>query len=101
MLHEAVGRVNMLMLAVDHGGDRFICAGPVLSHYEFEVTGDPRRLSDEEWKGGARRFGPRILDGRFPTDVPASRVEGLTPPAWTRSYLVPVQSRLASILPDR
>jgi hypothetical protein len=90
VLHQAVGRVNMLMLAVGHGADRFICAGPVLSHYEFEVTGDPRRISDSEWKGGASRFGgSRILDGIFPTDVPASRIEGLTPPAWTHSYLVP------------
>ena len=51
ILHEAVGRVNLLMLAVDNGTDRFICAGPVLSHYEFEVIGDPRRISDEEWGG--------------------------------------------------
>lgn len=93
VLHQAVGRVNMLMLAVDHGGDRFICAGPVLSHCEFEVTGDPRRISDVEWRGGASRFGPRILDGRFPTDVSASRVEGLTPPAWTQRYLVPLGSQ--------
>src|SRR6185436_18999307 len=50
VLHEAVGRVNLLMLAVDNGPDRFVCAGPVLSHYEFEVTGNPRRLSDEEWQ---------------------------------------------------
>jgi hypothetical protein len=91
VLHEAVGRVNLLMMAVDNGANRFVCAGPVLSHYEFEVTGDPRRISDTEWKGGASRYGPSILDGRFPTDVSASRVEGLTPPAWTRSYLVPTQ----------
>ena len=50
VLHEAVGRVNLLMFAVDNGADRFICAGPVLSHYEFEVLGDPRRLDDNEWQ---------------------------------------------------
>ena len=81
MLHEAVGRVNLLMLAVENGGDRFICAGPVLSHYELEVTGTPRRLSDEEWQN--------ILNGSFPVDTPSQRFEGLTPPIWTRGYLVP------------
>jgi len=80
VLHEAVGRVNLLMLAVESGPDRFICAGPVLSHYEFEVIGGPRRISDEEWRGG-------MLGGNFPPDV--SKIEGLAPPVWTQSYLVP------------
>ena len=81
VLHEAVGRVNLLMLAVENGADRFVCAGPVLSHYELEVIGAPRRISDEEWRG--------ILQNNLPSDVPASRFEGLTPPVWTQSYLVP------------
>jgi hypothetical protein len=91
VLHEGIGHVNMLLLAVDNGNDRFLCAGPVMSHYEFEVIGAPRRLSDEEW-GGANGFavGLGILDGQFPLDVPASRLEGLAPPVWTRSYLVPL-----------
>jgi hypothetical protein len=92
VLHEAVGGVNLLMLAVENGPDRFICAGPVLSHYEFEVIGDPRRISDQEWAGsqkGPRGFRPGILGGNFPSDVPASRIEGLKPPVWTQSYLVP------------
>ena len=84
VLHEAVGRVNLLMLAVDSGADRFICAGPVLSHYEFEVTGAPRRISDQEWAG--RFLGDLSL---FPPDVPANRFEGLAPPVWTQSFLVP------------
>jgi hypothetical protein len=83
VLHEAVGRVNLLMIAVDNGPDRFVCAGPVLSHYEFEVIGDPRRLNDEEWRG--------VIANNFPSDVPASRFEGLAPPVWTRGYLVPAQ----------
>jgi hypothetical protein len=83
VLHEATGRVNLLMLAVDNRADRFICAGPVLSHYEFEVIGEPRRLNDEEWQ--------KVLSGQFPSDVPTSRIEGLTPPLWTQSYLVPAQ----------
>src|SRR5439155_7062726 len=93
VLHEAVGRVNLLMIAVDNGPDRFICAGPVLSHYEFEVIGAPRRLSDEEWRGsgiGAANP-PGILQHNYPSDVPASRLEGLAPPVWTQSYLVPAQ----------
>jgi hypothetical protein len=86
VLHEAIGRVNFLMLAVNSGADRFICAGPVLSHYEFEVTGDPRRISDQEWAESSFRG---ILRHRFPPDVPATRFEGLVPPVWTQSYLVP------------
>ena len=91
VLHEAVGKVNLLMLAVDNGLDRFICAGPVLSHYELEVIGDPRRITDQEWHGDDARGSPfsGILVGRFPSDLPASRIEGLRPPAWTRSFLVP------------
>ena len=83
VLHEAVGRVNLLMIAVDSGAARMVFAGPVLSHYEFEVLGEPRRLNDEEWKNALR--------GQFPSDVPASRFEGLAPPVWTQSYLVPAQ----------
>ena len=73
---------NLLLLAVDSGGERFLCAGPVLSHYEVEVTGAPRRLSDEEWQSIA-------TSQRFPDDAEPRRFEGLAPPPWTRSYLVP------------
>jgi len=64
-----------------------IFAGPVLSHYEFEVIGDPRRISDEEWSNQA--WPPGILQGNFPADVPPTRLEGLAPPVWTQSYLAP------------
>ncbi len=77
VLHEAVGEVNLLLIAVDNGPDRFICAGPVLSHYEFETIGQPRRMADDEWEGA--RFSP-------PND---SSVEGFAPPPWTQPYLVP------------
>jgi len=83
VLHEAVGRVNLLMLAVGNGADRMVFAGPVLSHYEFEVIGALRRLNDEEWQS--------IQGGNFPPDVPANRIESLTPPVWTQSYLAPAQ----------
>lgn len=85
VLHEAVGRTNLLLLAVDNGNDCFLCAGPVLSHYEFEVTGAPRRLSDEEW------WWTLWWQGSFPGDIDPQRIEGLTPPPWTQSYLVPNQ----------
>lgn len=84
VLHEAVGRVNLLLLAVENGGDRFVCAGPVLSHYEFEITGDPHRLNDEEWQTLVKS---QYL--HFPADTEPARFEGLTPPQWTRGYLVP------------
>jgi hypothetical protein len=86
VLHEGIGLVNLLLIAVDNGADRFICAGPVLSHYEFETIGPPRRLSDDEWGGVG---GPGILEGTFPEDVDPSQVEGLAPPIWTTGYLVP------------
>lgn len=83
VLHEAVGRVNFMLVAVESGGDRFVCAGPVLSHYEFEVVGPPRRLSDEEWGGGSRG----ILGDQYPADLQRENVEGVVPPPWTSSYL--------------
>ncbi len=89
VLHEGIGRVNLLLIAVDNGADRFICAGPVLSHYELEVIGPPRRLSDDEWGGGAGLGDGGILGGFFPSDVAPSQVEGLAPPIWTTGYLVP------------
>lgn len=67
VLHEGVGNVDLLLIAVDNGPDRMVYAGPVLSHYEFELIGPPKRMTDEEWKYGAR---------------PAS-------PEWTRSYRAP------------
>jgi hypothetical protein len=82
VLHEGVGGVNLLMIAVENGPDRMVYAGPVLSHYEFEVVGPPRRLNDNEW------LFLRIA-GYFPPDLLAERVEGLSPPSWTKSVVVP------------
>jgi hypothetical protein len=81
VLHEGIGRVNLLMIAVENGANRMVFAGPVLSHYEFEITGSPRRLNDDEWRA--------MQWGHFPLDVQSSRLEGLSPPPWTGSYLVP------------
>ncbi len=72
VLHEGIGNVNLLLIAVDNGPDRMVYAGPVLSHYEFEVPG-VNRLTDEQWKS-------EIASGQIPPS-----------PDWTRSYLVPAQ----------
>jgi hypothetical protein len=70
VLHEAVGNVWMLIVAIDNGPDRMIYAGPVLSQYEFEEPAD-KRLTDAEWQ-------TMIRNGQTP---PA--------PSWVNSYLVP------------
>jgi hypothetical protein len=71
ILHEGVGNVNLLMIAVDCGpGDTAVYAGPVLSHYEFEL-GPTTRKTDAQWKNEVRA-------GTLPPQ-----------PDWTRAYLVP------------
>lgn len=71
ILHEAVGNVQMLFVAVDNGpGDLAVYGAPVLSHYEFEMDANTR-LTDTQWK-------TNVLNNALP---PA--------PEWTRSYLVP------------
>jgi hypothetical protein len=70
ILHEAVGRVDLLYLVVNVGAERLMYAGPVMSHYEFE-TPFPVRKSDSEWEDD-------IVKSRTPA-----------PPPWTASYLVP------------
>jgi hypothetical protein len=69
VIHEAVGNMNLLLIAVERGLDRMIYAGPVLSHYEFEVPGITR-LSDADWESllGTSSKPP--------------------PPGWTKCYLV-------------
>lgn len=69
VIHEAVGNMNLLIIAVDNGLDRMIYAGPVLSHYEFELLG-VNRLNDTEWES-------MVTSGSKPP-----------PPPWTKSYLV-------------
>jgi hypothetical protein len=70
VLHQAVGNVHLLLIAVDNGKDKMVYAGPVLSHYEFEMPGVNRK-SDSEWQNELRG--------------------GKTPPSpeWARAYLVP------------
>ena len=61
----------MVMMSVDTGhDDKTVYAGPVLSHYEFEL-GPSTRQTDEEWKS-------QVSSGNLPPQ-----------PEWTRAYLVP------------
>ena len=63
--------MHLLMIAVDcRSGCATVYAGPVLSHYEFELLGAVRE-TDDQWKVDART-----------SNLPAQ-------PDWTRSYLVP------------
>lgn len=71
VLHQGVGNVDLLMIAVDNGEDKMVYAGPVLSHYEFEMPGVSRK-SDSEWLS-------EIKLGKLPPR-----------PNWTKSYLVPL-----------
>ena len=90
VLHEGVGRAHLLMIAINNGPDRRVYAGPVMSHYEFELIGPPKRMSDPEWKehwakAGFNEWGP-INNGVTPD------WSGIPPhPDWTRSYLVPLK----------
>jgi len=77
VLHEGVGSVDCLLIAVDNGKDRMAYAGPVLSHYEFEMP-SATRVADSEWKNELRL-----------TRVPPR-------PAWTSGYLVPGQNKEVS-----
>lgn len=71
ILHEAIGNVQLMMVAIDCGpGDLAVYAGPVLSHYEFE-KGPTTRMTDAEWKAAVTTNG-----------IPAA-------PEWTQGYLIP------------
>ncbi|WP_424102636.1 DUF3160 domain-containing protein [Moorena producens] len=69
VLHQGVGNIDLLMIAVDNGKDKMVFAGPVLSHYQFEMP-EVSRKSDSEWKKD-------IKTGKLPPR-----------PNWTKSYLV-------------
>jgi hypothetical protein len=71
ILHQAVGNVALLTVAIQWGpGDSGVYAGPVLSHYEFE-TGWTTRKTDSQWKSELRA-------GNLPPL-----------PEWTRSFMLP------------
>jgi hypothetical protein len=70
VLTQGVGNVDLLLVAIDSGKDRMVYAGPVFSHYEFEMPGVTRK-SDSEWRKD-------LKEGRLPPRPP-----------WTHGYLVP------------
>jgi hypothetical protein len=71
ILHEGVGNIKLLANAVNWGtNDDAVYAGPVMSHYEFEL-GPTTRETDSQWKTDARA-------GNLPPQ-----------PDWTDSYLIP------------
>lgn len=70
VLTQGVGCIDLLLVAIDNGKDKMVYAGPLLSHYEFEMPGMTRK-ADSEWKKD-------LADGKSPPR-----------PAWTKSYLVP------------
>jgi hypothetical protein len=74
VLTQGVGNVDLLLVAIDNGKDRMVYAGPLLSHYEFEMPGVARK-ADSEWR-------KEIREGKLPPR-----------PAWTRSYLVPGENK--------
>ena len=49
VLHEAVGNVAFMLVAVDNGPDRMTFAGPVYTYYEFERPLNDR-LTDTQWR---------------------------------------------------
>lgn len=70
VVHEGVGNVHFMLVAVDNGPDHMVYGGPVFSHYEFDMPG-LQRLTDADWQG--------MIDAGA---VPA-------PPEWTGSWLAP------------
>lgn len=74
VLHQGVGSVDLMLIAIDNGKDRVVYLGPTMSHYEFETPNAVRR-TDKEWKG-------QLLDGQHPPR-----------PDWTGGFLVPATER--------
>ncbi|MEM7387073.1 MAG: DUF3160 domain-containing protein, partial [Verrucomicrobiota bacterium] len=78
ILHEAVGGVPFLLIALEReGGRKAVYGGPVLSYYEFDLGQPMKRLNDEEWQSMLK------YDGHVPKNS-----------SWTGSYLVPAEGGL-------
>jgi hypothetical protein len=70
VIHQAVGNVDFLVIAVDNGKDRMVYAGPVFSHYEFEAPNAVRRTNGEWYD--------MLRSGKQPPR-----------PEWTNTFVVP------------
>ena len=93
VLHEGIGAVNMAFIAVEFAGRSVMYAGPVLSHFEFELIGSPRRLSDSQWKDAlqGQPIDPPLRPEWRSIQNATGDGRSLPPlPPWTRDYLVPV-----------
>lgn len=77
VLEEGVGHADEILVIVPVEGRLVLTRGAVFSYYEFEQSAADR-LTDEKWQAG-------INAGRVPE-----------PPIWTKTFLVPTQSRRAS-----
>jgi len=74
VLHQGVGNIDLMIIAIDNGKDRVVYVGPTMSHYEFELP-NAMRKTDKEWKKD-------IINAKFPPR-----------PDYTRGYLVPWTDR--------
>jgi hypothetical protein len=74
VLHQGVGNLDLMIIAVDNGKDRVVYVGPTMSHYEFEMPNATRK-TDKEWKND-------LLDAKRPAR-----------PDYTRGYLLPWADR--------
>jgi hypothetical protein len=104
VLHQAIGRAHLLMIAINNGRDRCVYAGPVMSHYEFELIGPPKRLSDPEWKERWQKAGFNDWTSAQNLDSQPAGWWGdwsgiPLQPEWTRSYLVPIDRPSAVVAP--
>jgi len=71
ILHEAVGNVHAMYLALDFAnGDKIVAISPVFSHYEFYLP-PGKRMNDSEWRKAINNY-----------NTPKQ-------PDYTASYLVP------------
>lgn len=50
VLHQAVGKVNFMMTAIEHGERGCVFAGPVFSYYEMYLSGSTDRLTNSDWE---------------------------------------------------
>lgn len=56
VLHEGIGRMNLMMVAAKHsGGTGCVYAGPVFSQHEF-VESIGTRLTDEQWETRVKNY---------------------------------------------
>eukprot|EP00026_Physarum_polycephalum_P001978 Phypoly_transcript_01982.p1 GENE.Phypoly_transcript_01982~~Phypoly_transcript_01982.p1 ORF type:complete len:859 (+),score=142.97 Phypoly_transcript_01982:385-2961(+) len=49
VLHEGLGYPRTMLITVDNGNDKCTYAGPVFTHYEFELKG-VERWADKQWE---------------------------------------------------